>query len=217
MKRYIYGFGGISLELAEIMRTKNEFVSAFVIDREYLKDDMNSNSLHIPVISFEEYARHYEEEHSVITITLGEPEYRERLSLKLKAYGIEEESINLGAYVSSDSSVRRGTILHLDSVVSSGCSVGKGCLLNKRVIVGHDSIVGDYSVISPSAVMGGHVSVGSKCFIGLGACIRDRVRIGNNVIIGMGAVVTHDIEDESVAYGSPAEIIRRNETHKVFR
>ena len=217
MKRYIYGFGGISLELAEIMRAKNECISGFVIDGEYLKDDMNNNSLHIPVISFEEYARHYEEEHSLITITLGEPAYREKLSLKLKDYGIEEASVNLGEYVSSDSLIGRGTILHLDSVISSGCSTGKSCLINKRVIIGHDSTVGDYCVISPSAVMGGHVSIGNKCFIGLGACIRDRIRIGDNVIIGMGAVVTHDIESESVAYESPAEIIRRNESHKVFR
>lgn len=185
-KIYIYGFGGISLELAEVMKAHNECISGFVIDAQYLNDSMNHNYLNIPVISFEEYARHYEEEHSVITVALGEPEYRERLSLKLKSYGIEESSINLGRYISKDSRIGRGTILHFDSVVSSGCSIGEGCLINKRVIVGHDSTVGDYCVISPSAVMGGHVSIGSKCFIGLGACIRDRVKIGDNVIIGMG-------------------------------
>ena len=84
-------------------------------------------------------------------------------------------------------------------------------------MIAHDNSVGDYCVFCPYAVTGGHVLIGNNCFMGLGACIRDRVKIGNDVIIGMGAVVTHDIEDNVIVYGNPARVIRRNETHKVFR
>lgn len=215
MKRYIYGYGGISLELAELLRAKGENVCGFVIDRKYISGT-SSNKLNIPVISFEDYAEMNSDDRGNITISLGEPKYREILSEKLKYHGLTEASINLGEYVSSSSSIDTGTILHIGSVVSANCSIGCSCLINKYAIIGHDSTIGNYSVISPSAVLGGHVYVGSNCFIGLGACIRDRVRIGDNAIIGMGAVVTKDIEGGVVAFGNPAGIMRVNESRLVF-
>lgn len=208
MHRYIYGFGGISLELAELLAAKGEGISGFVVDKEYLSSCGDER-----VISFDDYISCTE---SSITIALGEPAYREKLSKRLAGLGLTESSIILGDYVSESASIGAGSIVHLGAVVSSNCSVGKCCLINKRVILGHDSTIGDYSVMSPNAITGGHVSIGNRCFVGLGACIRDRVRIGDDVIVGMGSVVTHDIEDGVVVYGNPARVMRRNDAHKVF-
>ena len=216
IRRYIYGFGGISSELAEISTAKNENVAAFVVDGQYLSQCTN-NSLNIPVISFEEYMKRHEAEASTITISLGEPMYREKLSAKLYSLGLEEAGMNFAEYVSSSANIKCGTILHIGTVISTNCTIGRSCLINKNTIIGHDSTTGDFCVISPSVVMGGHVTIGSNCFVGLGARIRDRVTIGNNAVIGMGAVVTHDVEDDAVVFGCPAKFIRRNDTHKVFR
>ena len=46
--------------------------------------------------------------------------------------------------------------------------------------------------------------------IGAGATILPRIKIGRNVVIGAGAVVTKDIPDSVVAFGSPAKIIKEN-------
>jgi acetyltransferase-like isoleucine patch superfamily enzyme len=44
----------------------------------------------------------------------------------------------------------------------------------------------------------------------MGTNILNQVKIGKNTIIGAGSVVTKDIPDNVVAYGSPCKIIRDN-------
>ena len=214
--RYIYGLGGVARELADIIGSMYTDIAGFVIDSEYISSSP-SKIMNIPVISFDDYAGRINDGENIITISLGEPLYRKKLSEKLMSLGLHEAGINLGEYLASDSSVGEGSILHLGSIVSSNCTLGRSCLINKKAVIEHDNSVGDYCVFCPNAVTGGHVSIGNNCFIGLGACIRDRVRIGDDVIIGMGSVVTHDVEDGVVAAGNPVRVIRRNVTHKVFR
>lgn len=55
------------------------------------------------------------------------------------------------------------------------------------------------------------VSIGNDTWIGGGSIILPGVKIGNNVTIGAGSVVTHDIPDNSVAYGVPCRIMERQE------
>lgn len=213
--RYIYGLGGVAREIADIFSGMNYAIAGFVVDSEYISGSP-VEIMNIPVISFDEYAELSKHAHTSITVSLGEPLHRKRLSEKLAALNLTEGSITLCDYLASDSSVGAGTILHAGSVVSSRCSVGKSCLINKKAMIEHDNSVGDYCVFCPYAVTGGHVAIGNRCFVGLGACIRDRVKVGDDVIIGMGAVVTRDVEDGVVVYGNPARVIRRNLTHKIF-
>lgn len=54
------------------------------------------------------------------------------------------------------------------------------------------------------------VVIGNNCWIGGGTIILPGVTIGDNVTIGAGSVVTHDIPSNSVAYGSPCRVVRKN-------
>ena len=52
-------------------------------------------------------------------------------------------------------------------------------------------------------------------YIGSGAVIKNGTKekpliIGKNVIIGAGAVVTKNVPDNSIAYGVPARVIKKN-------
>lgn len=55
------------------------------------------------------------------------------------------------------------------------------------------------------------VRIGNHVWIGGGAIIMPGVTIGDNVVIGAGSVVTKDIPDHVIAYGSPCKVIRKNE------
>ena len=55
------------------------------------------------------------------------------------------------------------------------------------------------------------VKIGHNVWIGGRAIINPGVNIGNNVVIASGAVVTKDIQDNVVAGGTPAKIIKRIE------
>ena len=53
----------------------------------------------------------------------------------------------------------------------------------------------------------GRVRIGNNVFIGAESVILPGVSIGNNVIIGANSTVTHDIPDNSVYAGTPAELL----------
>jgi acetyltransferase-like isoleucine patch superfamily enzyme len=62
--------------------------------------------------------------------------------------------------------------------------------------------------IAPGAILAGCVAVGECSLVGARVVVLPHRRVGKNVVIGAGAVVTRDIPDDVVAYGSPARVIR---------
>jgi galactoside O-acetyltransferase len=52
------------------------------------------------------------------------------------------------------------------------------------------------------------IHIGNDVWIGANSIVLPGVTIGNNVVIGAGSVVTHDIPDNTVAYGTPCRVVR---------
>jgi maltose O-acetyltransferase len=52
------------------------------------------------------------------------------------------------------------------------------------------------------------ISIGNNVWIGGNVTILPGVSIGNNSIIGAGAVVTKDVQENCIAAGVPARVIR---------
>jgi serine acetyltransferase len=82
----------------------------------------------------------------------------------------------------------------LGVVVHGEAIVGFGCILN-----------GGNSIGSRKPVRRGDLIVGDSVELGINACILGPATIGNNVMIGAGAIAISDIEDNSVAVGTPAK------------
>lgn len=57
------------------------------------------------------------------------------------------------------------------------------------------------------------IKIGNKVYIGNNVLFLPGITVGDNVIIGAGAVVTHDIPDNSVAVGVPAQVIKTTEEY----
>jgi maltose O-acetyltransferase len=54
------------------------------------------------------------------------------------------------------------------------------------------------------------VKIGDNVWIGGGVIILPGVTIGKNSVIGAGSVVTRSIPENSVAFGNPCKVIRKN-------
>lgn len=118
--------------------------------------------------------------------------------------------IHDGLDISYTSKLRRGLLINSKVSIAAHTTIGNFVSINRHVSIGHHTNVGDYCSINPGVNIAGNVTIGEGTTIGMGVNIIDGVKIGKNSIIGAGSVVTKDIPDNVIAYGSPCKIIRDN-------
>jgi sugar O-acyltransferase (sialic acid O-acetyltransferase NeuD family) len=102
-----------------------------------------------------------------------------------------------------------GSVLMAGAIVNSDSRIGRFCILNTKSSLDHDSVMDDFSSLAPNATTGGKVTIGRFSAVSLGASIIHGVRIGEHSVLGAGALAVDDIPHHSVAYGTPAKVIRK--------
>jgi UDP-N-acetylbacillosamine N-acetyltransferase len=113
------------------------------------------------------------------------------------------------AVIADSSTIGKGTIVSAGVIIDPECIIGRYAIINNSAIISHGSRIDDGAHVCPGVSIGGKVSVGFCSWIGIGSCIVDRVHIGARSYIGAGSVVTKDIPGGFLAYGNPAEVVRR--------
>ena len=108
------------------------------------------------------------------------------------------------------SSVFFGAVLRGDRApitIGSGTNIQDNCVVH--VDYDYPVVVGQNVTVGHGAILHG-CTVGDNTLIGMGAIVLNGARIGKNCIIGAGALVTQgtDIPDGSLAFGSPAKVVR---------
>ena len=118
--------------------------------------------------------------------------------------------IHDGLDISKMSTIGAGVLINSKVSIAAHTKIGNFVSINRNVSIGHHTTIGDYCSINPGTNIAGNVTIGEGTTIGMGVNIIDGIKIGKNTIIGAGSVVTKDIPDNVVAYGSPCKIIRDN-------
>lgn len=105
-------------------------------------------------------------------------------------------------FIASHVNVERGTID--DTVIGSGVKIAPSTL------IAHNNVIGEDTIIISSALYGS-VKVGARSYIAA-STIENQMVIGDDTVIGMGSVVNRPIGDRVIAYGTPARVIRENDS-----
>lgn len=87
----------------------------------------------------------------------------------------------------------------------------RGCKIDSMVFIAHNVTVGEYTIIVGNSFLLGSASVGKRTLISGNCSVQNYVHIGDDCIIGTQSMVRNDIPNGSVAYGSPAKVMRKNE------
>ena len=140
------------------------------------------------------------------------PEFKKQLVEKLNIYDSDKfiNCIHNGLDISKSSNLGRGSLVNSKVSVAAHTNIGNFVSINRHCSIGHHGEIGDYVSINPGVNIGGHCHIGESTTIGMGAQILNGIKIGKNTVIGAGSVVTRDIPDGVVAWGSPCKIQRSN-------
>lgn len=112
--------------------------------------------------------------------------------------------------VSVTSKLGFGCLINSKTSIAAQTEIGNFVSINRNISIGHHTKIEDYVSINPGCNIAGHTIIGEGTTIGMGSQILNGVKIGKNTIIGAGSVVTRDIPDNVVAWGSPCKIQRDN-------
>jgi sugar O-acyltransferase (sialic acid O-acetyltransferase NeuD family) len=116
--------------------------------------------------------------------------------------------IHSGLDISMTSFIGIGALINSKVSIAAHTTIGDFVSINRHVSIGHHTVISDYCSINPGTNIAGNVTIGEGTTIGMGTNVLHQVKIGKNTIIGAGSVVTKDIPDNVVAYGSPCKVIR---------
>jgi sugar O-acyltransferase (sialic acid O-acetyltransferase NeuD family) len=141
----------------------------------------------------------YQPQHKIKIIQELNPDFNKFISV-----------IHSGLDISHTSKIGCGVLINSKVSIAAQTKIGNFVSINRHVSIGHHTIISDYCSINPGTNIAGNVTIGKGTTIGMGTNILHEVKIGKNTIIGAGSVVTKDIPDNVIAYGSPCKIIREN-------
>lgn len=213
----IIGAKGFAKEILEVFHQLNQLEHIAFYDD--VNDDIGALLYGLfPVLKNENEVKHFFSLHGTeFTIGIGNPKLRYNLMKKfISIGGSMVSSISTKAIIGSYG-VRIGNGCNIldNAIFSNSTSVGEGCIIYYNVTLTHDCKVGDFVELSPGVTLLGSSAVGSFSQIGANSTILPNVTIGTNVIIGAGSLVTKDIPDNCVAYGSPAKVIKELEPFEI--
>lgn len=203
----IYGCGGHGRVILDILRAQARgSLSAVFVDDNPALDGQKVDGLLVHHSRFLPYL--LRDGFSAI-IGIGENFTRARLYYQLKSMGFPSAlAVHPGAIVSPSARLEEGVVIMPGAIVNTGARVGENACINTAASVDHDAAVDAHAHVFPGARLTGNVQVGCYATIGTGASVLPGVRIGENAVVGAGALVLHDIPDNAVAFGVPAQVVR---------
>lgn len=169
---------------------------------------------------------------------------QENIEKLIKEYNIQGGIISVGDnwgryYISNQiidkvpnfkfvNAIHPSVIIGNNVEIGYGVVVMAGCIFNPKSKIGnftffatgaqveHDCIIEDFASISAGSVTGGYVKLGKYSAITLGVVVMDRIEIGENSVIGSGSLVTKNVPNDVLSYGSPCKIIRKRNKGEKF-
>jgi acetyltransferase EpsM len=196
-KIQLYGCGGHSYAIIELVRSLGQYTPICVIDDK----PKVSSILNVPVRTYSEILKD-----TSTVISIGNNVARKKVSEKISAEF--PTFVHQSAVVYPSANIGKGTVVFPNSVVDADVSIGDFCIINNNATISHNVHIEHFVHVAIQASIAGGVSIGEGTLIGAGSVILPEIKIGKWVTIGAGSVVTKDVPDHTTVYGNPAKIIK---------
>lgn len=181
-------------------------VTAFTIDREYIKE---ASFCGLPVIPFEEVQELYPPVHYKMFVAI----FANGMNM-LRAKKCDEardKGYTLISYIHPKAIVASDLVIGDNCFISEGVicrpfsRLGNDVILMPGALIGHDTNVMDHCFIGNRAVVMGVVTIEPFCLIGPNATIMETITVARECLIGGGVVLQASTKEREV-YKAPAPI-----------
>ncbi len=144
-------------------------------------------------------------------IGFGDMKYRKKVFEEFVNAGWEAVNIyHPDAVISDYSKIGKGVLIEAGCLITPNPIIGNNVVINTGSQVNHDNIIEDHVYIASGVILSGSVVIKENTLLDDGVIVTLGKTVGKNSIVGAGSVVTKNIEDNIVAYGNPARVIRTN-------
>jgi sugar O-acyltransferase (sialic acid O-acetyltransferase NeuD family) len=211
------------METKLLILGKGDNIITMILDNLYSEGTMPTitiyNNLNLPILNTFEHNWFKMnvvedvnlDDYDLYTLGVYQPQHKIKIVQSLSTdFNKFINVIHSGLDISKTSFIGIGALINSKVSIAAHTTIGDFVSINRHVSIGHHTNIGDYCSINPGVNIAGNVTIGEGTTIGMGTNILHQVKIGKNTIIGAGSVVTKDIPDNVVAYGSPCKIIRDN-------
>ena len=201
---YIIGAGGHATSVAEIAFAANFNLQAFISP-----DSSATELMGLPILAT--IPQQMDLTSIKLAIAIGDNYQRESVFDSLKDQFLIESFpalIHPSASVALSAVIGFGCTVHQNAAVGSNSVVGNFCTLNTGSNTDHDCQLSDFSSLGPGADLGGNVNLGTRSAIAIGATVRHGLSIGPDSILGAASYANSDIAGNTIAFGSPARVVR---------
>lgn len=199
----VYGASGHGKVVADILLANGIEVEGFIDDDPQKGDEVFG----LKILG---NAKWLTERTLRVALGIGDNFSRRRVAERCIASGVPlVNAIHPSATISASATIAPGTVIMPHAVMNADARVGRGVIINTSAIVEHDCSIGNFAHLSPRVAIGGHVQVGDLAWLGIGSTIIPNRKVGRGTIIGAGATVIHDIDNWTVAVGTPAHILKK--------
>lgn len=206
-KLIIFGKG----ELAELVhfyfsQESRYEVIAFVVDQEFLKEDLY---LGLPILPFEKLQETFPPGTADLFIAIG---YSKINLNRKKKY---DEVKNMGYFCASfvhprttflsNEEIGQNTFIFEDNTIQPFVRIGNNVLIWSGNHLGHHSTIRDHVFITSHVVISGGTIVGEQCFLGVNSTLRDHITVGERCVVGAGTLLLSDAAPDGVYVNDATE------------
>jgi sugar O-acyltransferase (sialic acid O-acetyltransferase NeuD family) len=214
-KIYIFGQGGFAKEVAVLLHAINKKTPTYVLsgflDIKPVEKQVKIGNESIEVFDEEIFLRNENLSDKCFCIGVGNPtilkKIKDKYADKLDFPNLLHPNVE-GLFGCIE--MGAGNILTAGCVFTLDIKIGSFNVFNLNTTVGHDTVIGSCNVFNPGVNLSGGVKIGDFNLIGTNAAVLQYLGLGNNNIIGAGAMMNTSIEDNKVAVGVPAKVIKDN-------